>query len=262
MGHSVKLLIAEREDDLLEGLTFLFDAEGYAVTQATTLAAATARVERESFDFVLTCSFTSLPAGTRLAAANLPQALREAAYPTPVGLMTAWPVAEDEVQRAGFACLLRKPFDLNDALTCVADAVHAPLTPLQERHALVARRFLDALGAQAWDAAVACCSPDVVYHPPTTQAATVSPVAGQTAVRRYLEEMAQLFPHYHCEEVHFVALPKPQHLGVRCTIVWEAQGPARMSEGVVYVFDEQERIQHIRLPLSPNRPPTSQAATG
>jgi DNA-binding response OmpR family regulator len=125
------LLIAEDEDEIREALQFVLSEEGYQVMAATSLAEALALLHEQTFDFVLTDLFHT-PGHPPLHSV---QPLLTQAAPTPIGIMTAWNLSEQEVHQAGFACLIQKPFDLDAVMATIASVINKALTPEQVKQA-------------------------------------------------------------------------------------------------------------------------------
>ena len=118
--------------------------------------------------------------------------LRRRVQPIPVGLLMTNPLSETEALRAGFAFVLGKPFELEDLLTQVAEALPVEFTAEQERQANVVRRYLAALVAQDWEGLLALCTSDVRYYPTAASVGTTTRrVQGRTALRAYAEAAAQ-----------------------------------------------------------------------
>lgn len=247
MGEMPRILVADDDPDVLETLALAFEDAGYAVTAVSSLVDAIAQVEMSTFAFVLT-DLMDHPSAQGFPALS---ALREAAYPTPVGITSAWPVTAEEVICAGFACFVAKPVDVNDLLSTVAAIIQQPLTDEQKRQATVVRRFLARLSKGAWDAAVALCGEEVVYLPPST-VPDVSPVEGKAAYRRHIEETARRYPHFRVEQVRVVALPRG--VAARYTARWGPRGRrATLSAGLVCVFAPDGRIRQLGIRLNADR---------
>lgn len=119
-----RLLIAEDDAELRETLQLVLSDEGYQVTTASSLAEALALTNEQAFDFVLTDLFRVSSDPPLQSALPL---LKEAA-PTPVGILTAWPLSEEEALQAGFAFLIEKPFDLDELMSTLAAGFNTALT--------------------------------------------------------------------------------------------------------------------------------------
>jgi CheY-like chemotaxis protein/predicted ester cyclase len=247
MAKAIRLLVADDDLAVLESMTMLFQDEGYEVVSATSLAEAIAAVERETFACVLADLFEH--AGDVLA--HLAP-LREAAYPTPVGVTSAWRVVADDVLRAGFACFIARPFEVNDLLSAVAAVIHRPLTPKQARQAVVIQRLAEGLNTAQWDAVVALCSDDLSYVPADRHAPPVRQVIGRSGYRAYLEEMAPHFPAFRISALQVV--PTPHRLAARFTAHWQRPGgDVSLSTGLVLKFNAADQICEMGVRLTAER---------
>lgn len=130
-GAAPRLLIVEDDAELRETLHLVLSEEGYQVTGAASLAQALALLHQEPFDGVLTDVFHT--AGHPPLQSVLP--LLKQAAPTPVGILTAWNLSEQAVQQEGFACYIKKPFDLGAFMATLAAVLNEPLTPAQVEQA-------------------------------------------------------------------------------------------------------------------------------
>ena len=157
---SARLLIVEDDGDTRDILETILSEEGYTVSQVASPQEAMALLDEQVFHFVLTDLFADTADGSLESV----ETLRTHAHPTPIGVMTGWKVSPEEVQRAGFVCLIRKPFELDEALTAVAASLHFPLSPEQQRQAEVIERFYDAINARSWEDALALCTAQLAYR--------------------------------------------------------------------------------------------------
>ena len=210
------LLVLEPDDALRLALEELLREEGYQVSVAASLAEGLAWVQTQSCALILADLFV----GRYAAGSSTPaHTLRRRVQPIPVGLLMTAPLSETEALRAGFAFVLGKPFELEDLLTQVAEALPVEFTAEQERQADVVRRYLAALVAQDWESLLALCTPDVRYYPPAASGVTPARrLQGQTAFRAYAEAAAQ---HYH--QVAFADLclyARPKGLVAQYTSQW------------------------------------------
>ncbi len=114
----------------------------------------------------------------------------------------------------GFARLLKKPFDLSDLLTLVAELVARPLTSEQERQADVVRRYCEAIDAHDWQACAALCCEDVRYFPtPDSIFDRKQEVLGRAALVEQLEYNAVVAP-----DIHYLSYSlygRPEGIAVR-----------------------------------------------
>lgn len=140
MADPIRLLVVDNDPDVLESMAFLFRDAGYLVVTAASQREAMGFVARETFAFVLADMFDHSPECLRQL-----EALREAAYPTPVGLTSAWYVRPEDATCAGFTCFIAKPFDLDDILRVVATALRPRVS-----HASVSRSPNRASQSYTW----------------------------------------------------------------------------------------------------------------
>jgi DNA-binding response OmpR family regulator/ketosteroid isomerase-like protein len=120
-----RLLVVEHDVGIQDLLHASLTAEGYAVSLAASPAEALPLLAEQPFQLVLTDLF-SANCTDRLGAV---EPLRASAYPTPVGVITGWNVAEEEVTRRGFAFLAGKPFDLEELFALIAACLNSSLNP-------------------------------------------------------------------------------------------------------------------------------------
>ena len=179
------ILLIEDDTDTQMLLAHLLREEGYQVTGASSKDEALGLVNALVFDLILTDTF-------RLAGQTPLGSIEEVlllAQPIPVGVITAWEVAETEAQQQGFACLLLKPFDLDAVLAAVASCLHSSFTPEQERQAEIVRRLFAALESHDIKACLALCTEDIVYYPPSIRRGPFDrQLSGKANFRALLEE--------------------------------------------------------------------------
>jgi CheY-like chemotaxis protein len=241
------VLIIEDDPDILDALHLLFVDAGYDVTVASSLAEALALLDSAVFQLIITDSFASGP-GTVLPSLQL---LLERAHPTPIGILTAWQLSEEDAERAGFAFLATKPYDLDQLLALVAAALQTPLTPEQERQALAVRQYFAALTARDWDAFVDLCTDDVTYVLPgnTPFAGTI---VGKAAFRKYTDETFSVFPEAHFDRVEIYS--SPTGLAARFEGRWRApDGSTPQMSGSTHFQFVGDRIKQIGVKLNDER---------
>ncbi len=204
-SRAPRLLIVEDDADTREILGTVLSEEGYAVSLAASLQEAMKLLSEQVFRFVLTELFAVSPDGLLRSAL----ALRAQAYPTPVGILTGWKVSREELARAGFACFIKKPFDLDDALATIASCLNAPLSEEQQRQAEVIERFFAALNERDWDRALRLCSAHLAYYPaPQSLYAPLRRLVGQEGYRSYIEDVFGRLALTRFEDVQVYARPK------------------------------------------------------
>lgn len=121
------LLVAEADAELQHVFQHVLAEAGYACTVVSSLEEALRLLGQQPFDLVLTDAFIH---SSQWSLAVL-RPLLAVAHPRPVVLCTAWPLTEAEVQREGFAALVRQPFDLEHLVTTVAACLQHPPYPGQ-----------------------------------------------------------------------------------------------------------------------------------
>ena len=105
-----RLLLVEDEVDIAAVVQEVLEPEGYDLTFAATLTAATTLLRQDSFDLVLCDGLSSNPA---VAWENALTVLGLAGETeTPVALFTAHRPDPDAARAAGFRAIIEKPFDL------------------------------------------------------------------------------------------------------------------------------------------------------
>ena len=210
------ILVLEPDDELRLVLEELLREEGYQVAVAASLAEGLAWVHTRSCALIL----ADLYVGRSAAGSSTPaHTLRRRVQPTPVGLLMTTPLSKTEALRAGFAFVLGMPFELEDLLSLVAEALPVVFTAEQERQANVVRCYLAAQVAQDWEGLLALCTSEVRYYPtPASGGTTARRVQGRTALLASVEATAQ-----HAHQVAFADLrlyARPKGLMAQYTSQW------------------------------------------
>lgn len=242
-----RLLIIEDDLDNQEALCLLFGESGYDVTVASSLAKALTLIDTETFQVIVTDSF-SRSAQTVLSGL---QALLDHARPLPVGLLTGWNISQEDAEQAGFAFVAIKPYDLDHLLALVAAALHTPLTAEQERQAVTVRKYFAALTSRDWDAFVDCCTEDVTYVLPGNTPFSGT-IVGKAAFRTYTDETFSVFPEAHFDEIQIYA--SPTGLAARFTGWWRTPDGSmpHMTGGTHFQFAD-DQIKQIGVKLNDER---------
>jgi CheY-like chemotaxis protein len=119
---AARLLVVEPDAAVRELLCAALSEEGYVTCGAATVEEALALVDHRAFDCILTDD-------TRVGTAQDPlcvaRALRQRAQPTPVGVLTAWPLTPEAGDCRDLAFVLPKPCDLDHLYKQVAAALGA-----------------------------------------------------------------------------------------------------------------------------------------
>lgn len=121
-GHRPRVIVAEDDPEMRRLLTATIAADGYDVTNADTgpaLLMAIGRFGQENALPALIVSDIRMPGRSGL---QVLQWLRDAGWQVPVILITAFGGDEvmEQATHLGAACVLSKPFDLDDLRTTVA----------------------------------------------------------------------------------------------------------------------------------------------
>lgn len=240
-----RLLVVEDDPDTLESIALLLRDEGYDVTACASHESALELIDSQTFAFILTDLFHH-PKRDAFAAAR---ELLAHAHPTPVAVMTAWQVSDEEAARQGFARLIRKPFDVGFLLASIASGLRVPLTPRQARHAASIRHYFEALGAGDLQALARLCAPDVRYTMPKADAPPLV-IEGIAAYSAYVAARRADFPGVHFEDVFVYALAR--RLAARYTMCWRQpdKTPASVAGSACFHF-AGGRIAQIDLELGP-----------
>lgn len=237
-----RILVAEQSADVQAFLVDLLREEGYAPTAASSLEQALQQVDRQTFALVLSDHFT--PAAQRRSFREVLRLLRRS-RPTPVGLLTSWPVTSEDARHRGFAFLVTKPFDLDLLLAEIASCLHQPLGAEQLAQAEMVRQFFERLNARAWGHLLALCTADLsLSRPGGFRSASGSWLRGQASYLALAAEGLPRFPGFRFEDIHIYA--HPQHLSARGTACWIApDGSERQESGAAIFRFADQRIAQI-----------------
>ena len=212
---SPRLLVVEADPTLRLLLQAALAEMGYASTLASSLEQALRLLHQQPFVLVMTDTFshTSQKALTSL------RPLLALSHPLPVILCTAWPLAETEVKHAGFAALVRQPFDLDHLVTTVAACLNQPWSPDQLWQAEVVQRYVASFLKQDVEAVLALFTEEVVFLPWIVSPYPFAhPVRGKAAARLYLQDMWRYFGAFQMEAVQLY--PSPQGVCMRFLFQW------------------------------------------
>jgi CheY-like chemotaxis protein len=192
-----RLLLAEIDPVQLIIFREVLEEEGYSVTAAASLSASQAALDEQLFHLVLTDTFHQKG---QPFLQNIGPLLAHAS-PTPVGVLTSWPVPEEMATQAGAAFLLHKPFELDDLMRAVQREL-AP-RPAVSRERLV-RAFFAALSQHDWARMERLCTPDLAVV-----SITAPPPEAPGARRGLLNNLPLL-------EKRLFALPETTIVAVQC----------------------------------------------
>jgi CheY-like chemotaxis protein len=234
-----RLLLVEDDPEIPHIVRDTLEEEGCIVTPTPSLPASLALLSEQSFHLVLTDLFQS-SGQEPLQSIHL---LLAEAVPTPVGIMTAWPVPVDAAAQAGIAFLLRKPFELDDLVR----SVQRELTPSpgHERQSYLVEQFFAALGERNWKRLGLLCLPDLVIvplsAPPLVDADSRR---GLLSLRAALEQRFRLLPGYTFEDVRVNG--RPLGVAARYTTRWQSRdGIIHHLVGSMHFRFQDDRIAQI-----------------
>lgn len=222
-----RILLVQDDPTLQTLLATVLQGEGYTTEAASTLEAALTKVEEQFYDLIVTELLeTILP---RCGDAHLEgvRRLRQACHPTPVGLLTTWPIDLGAAERAGVAFALHLPCDLEDILRHIAANLNAPLTPEQDQQAQLLRRFLEAVSQGDQATLRVLCAPTVAYYPLTRNVFTQArAILGIDAYVAYVHLVHQRLPDSRIE--HVAIFTHRNRLIAR--YLWSWQGPGEQRQ--------------------------------
>ncbi len=215
-GTPPQLLVVEDDLEILSLVQNSLEEEGYAVTPASTLPASLEILSNHLFQLVLTDLFHQ-PGQAPLQSI---QPLIAEAGPTPVGIMTAWPIPDEEAAQVGASFLLHKPFDLNDLVR----SVQHELSPRShhEHQVLAVEQFFAALNARDWKRLASLCAPQLAIVPLSKPplAASNAP-QGIPILRALFEQRFRSLPGYTIEDVRVYG--RPLGVAARYTARWQSR---------------------------------------
>lgn len=205
-----RVLVVENDAELLSSVQEFLEQDGYDVTPAASLSDSLAALEKQVFEFVLTDLFYR--PGRPLLHSIHP--LLAQAAPTPVGVLTAWLVPEEEVAREDLAFLVPMPFDL-DELRGRLDAEFHP-TIRSIRQTQLVEQFYQHLNARDWRQLTRLCAPTLrVTTPMVVSTASI----GLRPYLAILERRCSLLFGYTIEEVR--VFPRRDGAAARYLARWQ-----------------------------------------
>ena len=220
-----RILVAEQDDALGNLLETILQTEHYDADVAPTLEDALAKVDDSLYDLVVTDLFVTRPPA-RLDGARR---LRRSCQPTPVGILTSWPVPPEEAKHDGFVFVLPKPFDLEVLLERIAALLNKSFTPEQQQQVRVIKAFLEALSTGAWEMLRALCTPDVGYYPLTRSVFTKArEIKGINAYLDFVQQAASRLPDFAIDQS--VIFQQRKDLVARYRASW--RGPDSQRQGI------------------------------
>jgi len=238
------ILVVDWDDDVREALETALSGEGYEIRGAGTLEAALGQLDERSFHVVLADAFAR-----SLADELSPlQPLVDRARPIPVVAMSAWPIPPAAAGPAGCRSILRKPFDLSQAVAAVAEAMEEELDPRNDPRARIAARYFDALSRSDWPALGDLCTDDVAYVLPGTTPFALA-IRGREAFLEFSRTTFANFPGARFEDLH--SFPTPAGVATRYLGSWSApDGSQKSQAGAVLLHLRDGRIERIGVSLN------------
>jgi CheY-like chemotaxis protein len=236
-----RILIVERDDELLQALATLLQEEGYEVFAAPSLNDALKQLDSQVFSLALVDLFARY-APRAFTEGHI---LRRRAHPTPIGLLTTQNLAPEEATHQGFAFLLREPFEIEDLLSLVATTIKQPLSLEQQRLAQIVWRFFTALQNADWQTIATLCTEDLAYYPATSSSLTLQrKIQGLSAYIAYAEAARCTMPDSHYDNI--MTFARPKGLAARFRVSWTSPGGThqQMTGATLFHFRE-ERISQI-----------------
>lgn len=240
-----RVLLLEDDRDSLEILQLLLEGGGYEIQAVAGTRAAREALERSAFDLVLADLLVDTTEITRAWRAI--EELVALARPAPVGIVTAWPVAESEIAEHGVAFALAKPCPLAVMFAQLAEVLRMPaLTAAQIG---VLHGYFRALQDGDYDALGALCTEDVIYELPNPDPRFASTVQGRDAFLRFTAATFGAFREPHFELGKIRALPNGavvDYIGS-----WRDADGKRSMPGAVMFGLAGDRIAHIGVRVDP-----------
>ena len=228
-----QLLVIEDDPDSLELLLMLLESCGFAVTGTGQTSVARDKLSRTAFDAVLADFMVDSrdPAVSWTAIDDLIRI----AKPSPVGLLTGWPIKPEQIVSHQLAFAIPKPCSSELLLAHLSEVLDVPpLSPAQEA---VLRDYFACLATGDYDAVVALCTEDVAYHLPNADPLIGQTVRGRDALRELSRQTFAVFraPEFTIQSIR----PLPRGAVVRYTGTWrDDTGAVQSSPGaVLFVLD-------------------------
>ncbi len=235
--RDIQLLIIEDNAEICASVQFLLEDTGYQVDCAATIPEALIFLQDRTYNLILTDLFSLTDQDS--FASIVP--ITDAAYPTPVAVMTAHTLPSD-LNTSTYAFVLAKPFDIDDLLAHIAAALHTPLNPDSDEYAALLMRYFAALSAHDFQQAADLCSEDVVYLP-SPSSLLPDPLWGREAFRDFVHDATTGLIQWFLD--HVLIYPTPKGRAVRYTNHWQLpEGPLQEASGVgIYQFTDQHISQ-------------------
>lgn len=234
-----RVLLLEDDRDSLEILQLLLEGGGYEIHAVAGTREARDALERSAFDLVLADLLVDTAEITR--AWRSIEELVELARPTPVGIVTAWPIAESEIAEHGVAFALAKPCPLAVMFAQLEAALRIPT--LTAAQVAVLRAYFRAIQDGDYEALGALVTDDVSYEVPSPDRRFGRSLQGRDAFVRFTAETFAAFREPRFELGKIRALPAGavvDYIGS-----WRDDEGKRSMPGAVMFGLDGERIARI-----------------
>jgi CheY-like chemotaxis protein len=237
-----QLLIVEDDEDSREMLAMLLEAYGFRVAVAARNKLARAEIERTGFDLVIADLMVD-SMDPAVSWRNLDE-LVALARPSPIGLLTSWPVRPEQVREHALAFAVAKPCTSETLLSLVGGALALPPLASAQEHAI--RAYFEHIETRDFDALAEACTNDVIYRVPSTGAV----ILGREAFRVL---SVATFEHYRDVkfEIHEIR-PLPRGAIARYTGRWrDGDKLLSMTASVLFVLEDLQIAEiGVRLDLA------------
>jgi two-component system response regulator VicR len=234
-----RLLVLDDDPDTLEVLAMLLEHSGFEVVGATASRIALAALSSHAFDVVLADLLVDSHDVGR--SWEMIDELVRLAKPTPIGLLTGWPVNHTQLADHGIAFAIAKPFSSETLLAQLATALDVP--PLSAGREATLRRYFASIERADWAALGELVTDDVVYHLPGSDAMFARSIHGRDAFCAFSVETFTAFaePRFQIHEIRSL-----EHGAiVSYEGSWtDAHGRTTLPGSVLFVFDG-DRIAQI-----------------
>jgi CheY-like chemotaxis protein len=158
-----QLLIVEDDADSREMLALLLESYGFGVAVADRNKLARSEIECTGFDLVIADLMVD-SMDPAVSWRDLDE-LVALARPSPIGLLTSWPIRPEQIDEHHLAFAAAKPCTSETLLSLVGRTLALPpLAPAEEQ---AIRSYFTHLENRAFDALAAACTHDVVYRMPS-----------------------------------------------------------------------------------------------
>jgi CheY-like chemotaxis protein len=240
------LLLVEDDEDSRDLLTMLLESCGFATVGAGRTSDARQRLEQTAFDVVL--ADFMVDSHDPAVSWNAIDELVRIAKPSPVGLLTGWPIKPEQADAHDLAFVLPKPCSSEMLLARLGALLDVPPLAMPQEQAI--RDYFTSLAAGDYARLVAGCTEDVIYHLPSAD-----PKFGNTARGRdaFLELSRSTFERFREPAFEILEIrPLPRGVIVRYVGSWlEADGRKAMPGAVLFVLEHTEIAEiGVRVDLS------------